>query len=362
MRLDPLVSVVLPVRNGERYVDTAIKSILSQTYEDIELLVLDDGSTDRTSAILAALTTEDPRLHVIRNGARGLVYTLNYGVAVARGDYVARMDADDIALPQRIEAQVAALDEDPRLGLVGAAVRVIAEDDPRPLYTVHYPTTDKELRTALPFGSPFAHPVVMMRKSAYARAGGYRPQFAHAEDYDLWLRMAEVARLRNLAEPLLHYRTHAKQVSLVHAQQQVISVVGAQVASRLRQAGEAEPFCDDRPVALHDLECVPRYSAFLLADSLVAAATVSAMQMHLMRQHEQAEALLDWALSVAPSVRLSRRTTARMRLTRAACYWSAGQRRRGASEGLLGCVADPLTVARLASKAMRSWVPSVVRS
>jgi len=355
MRAEPRVSVVLPVRNGQRYVRTAVESILGQTFDNFELLALDDGSTDDTPRILSELTAQDRRLRLIQTERRGLVHTLNHGFDAARGEYVARMDADDIAFPGRIEAQVSALDREPELGLIGAAVRVIQDDDLRPLYTVRYPVRDHELRAALTFGSVFAHPVVVIRKTAYARAGGYRPQFAHAEDYDLWLRLAEVSRLANLADPLLDYRTHSNQVSLVQAEQQVVSVVGAQIASQARRVGEREPFLNDRPISLDDLRSVPMSRRPLLTDALVAAATASAMQMIMMHQYARATALLDWARRVAPPGRLSRRTAARLSLARAACYWSARRHVRSTAEGIVGCVADPFTVAKVVWAAARTF-------
>jgi glycosyl transferase family 2 len=351
---DPRLSVVLPVRNGERFVRAAVESILGQTFEDFELIVLDDGSADDTPLILAELSAHDRRIRLLRTEPVGLIRTLNAGFDAARGEYVARMDADDIALPERMAAQVSALDSDPRLGLVGAAVRVFRDDDLRALYTVKYPVGDKALRAALAFGSPFAHPVVMIRRSAYARAGGYRPKFLHAEDYDLWLRMSEVSRLANLSEPLLHYRTHSTQVSLVQAEQQVLSVVGAQIASQSRRAGESEPFSDDRPISLEEMLAAGVLRGTEVADALVAAATASALQMIMMRQHARATELLDWARRVAPPGRLSRRTRARTALARAGCYWSAGQRWHSALNGTIACLSDPLTVGKLMLTATRT--------
>jgi cellulose synthase/poly-beta-1,6-N-acetylglucosamine synthase-like glycosyltransferase len=348
----PLVSVVLPVRDGERYVEAAVESVLRQTFDDFELIVLDDGSTDATPEIVANLAPRDARLRVIRADHRGLIATLNHGCEVARGKYIARMDADDIAMDRRLEAQVGALEAEVGLGLLGAAV-IVVDADLRERSVSRYPLTDKAIRTALEYGSPFAHSVVMMRKSLVERTGGYRPAYVHAEDYDLWLRMADVSRLANLRQPLLRYRTHSNQVSMTNARQQVVSVVAAQIAAAARKMGRPEPFATDRHVTQADLER-SQGDASLLTERLTAAATVSAMQMIMMNHAELANELIHWVDTIAPAVRLPRRSDARRRLTLAAIYWFQRQRWRSIKEGLGACRSDPVTTLATVCAAARA--------
>lgn len=353
--LSPRVSVVLPVRNGERYVKAAVESILRQTFEDFELLLLDDGSTDRTPALLEEFSARDRRIRVLAGRHRGLVRTLNAGFEEAQGEFVARMDADDTALPTRLAAQVDALENDSGLGMVGAAVTVVAEDL-QYLWTARYPTHDCAIRKALMSGSPFAHPVVTMRKSAFVKAGGYRAQFAHAEDYDLWLRMADVSRLGNLKEPLLCYRIHNQQVSVQNAMQQVISVAAARINATARCLGKPEPLRGERTVTLADLEALRSAYGDLVAEMLTSASTTAATQMVMLGKPDHALSLLTWTRGVIGMGRVSRRTTARASLARAAALYWYGQVLSAMTAALLAALSDPLTTTQLALSAAHAFV------
>ncbi len=234
------VSVLLPVHDAERTVGAAIASVLTQTYTDCELLVIDDGSTDRSAAAVREHAGGDPRLRLLQQSNRGLIAALNRGLAEARGALIARMDADDVALPDRLERQVRFLESHPAVAAVGGAARYMDDRGPLPLELRH-PCAPEAIRAALPRGSCLVHPTVLMRRAAVLAAGGYRPAFLHAEDYDLWLRLAERADLANLAETVLHLRLHPGQVSFAHVEQQVISTLGAQRAARARGAGQPDP-------------------------------------------------------------------------------------------------------------------------
>jgi glycosyltransferase involved in cell wall biosynthesis len=245
----PRVSVVLPVRNEERYVEDAVASILRQSFGDFELIVVDDGSTDRTGEILAAVAANDRRVRIVPSDGRGLVDALNTGVAAARGTYIARMDADDISLPDRLERQVEELDERPSLGVLGTRVRYIdADGDVIGVWDV--PVGTRLVHWSLAFGTPIAHPTVMMRRAALP-APAYRASDPHAEDYDLWVRISRRTTLDNLNETLLERRVHggsvsdqnlvAQEASTIRVQQRAIEAVLGRQPSAARVAALAGP-------------------------------------------------------------------------------------------------------------------------
>jgi glycosyltransferase involved in cell wall biosynthesis len=222
----PRVSVVLPVRDGARFVDAAVASVLGQSYGGFELVVVDDGSTDRTPELLEAI--RDERLRVFRQEPAGLVPALARGLAESRGALIARMDADDVSLPRRIERQLSAFDDD-RVGLVGCGVQAIDEGG-RPLGTWLLPAADSALRRRLLLRNPFAHGSVMFRREAVERAGGYRTDYGANEDYDLWRRLAHDWRLAAVPDVLYRYREHGAAVTK--------SDVGGRVSARERLRDE----------------------------------------------------------------------------------------------------------------------------
>jgi hypothetical protein len=229
----PRVSVVMPVHNGGSYLAPAIDSILRQTFADFEFVIVDDGSTDETASTLRQYQAADPRIRVRSEPWAGLVASLNLGCSEARADYIARMDADDIAFPGRLATQVEFLDRHPRIAVVGSAV-VRIDAAGRELRRNVCPTSHAAIVAALRSRTPFTHPSVMLRAEAFVAAGGYRPAYQPAEDYDLWVRLAERYELANLAEPLLYYRVYPKQVSVRQLEQQILSVVGARATARQR--------------------------------------------------------------------------------------------------------------------------------
>ena len=214
--MTPRVSVILPVRDGERFLREALQSVLAQTLDDFELLVVDDGSTDGTAAILDEV--QDDRLRVLRQGPLGLVAALNLGIAEARTPYLARMDADDVSLPERLERQVAYLDERPRVALVVSRVETIGRDA-----TVVLPDDDAALRRRLLLRNPFTHGSVVVRADAVARGGGYRTDYGANEDYDLWRRIAREWELGALPDVLYRYREHPGAVTQSRVEERVRS-------------------------------------------------------------------------------------------------------------------------------------------
>jgi glycosyltransferase involved in cell wall biosynthesis/GT2 family glycosyltransferase len=205
------VSVVLAVKDGERFLRRAIASVLRQTVEDLELIVVDDGSSDRTPEILASIA--DPRLIVFRNEeSRGLATSLNLALDQSRGRYVARHDADDIALPRRLEGELARLQSAPGLAIVGSAVLELDADGRAG--AVHLMPGNSVLRWAALFSSPFFHPSVLVDRQVLEEHGlRYDPDFLESEDYDLWTRLLAVAEGDNLEQPLVLYRVHSGQAS-----------------------------------------------------------------------------------------------------------------------------------------------------
>ncbi|MGE5691937.1 MAG: glycosyltransferase family 2 protein, partial [Pseudomonadota bacterium] len=207
----PLVSVLLAARDASLYLREAVASVLAQTERDLELIVIDDASTDATPAILDGV--DDPRLVVRRNDRRtGLAASLNQALELARGDWVARLDADDVALPRRLELQLARARAD-GLAVVGSAILEL--DAVGSTHRLHpMPRTPAEVRWHALFSSPFFHPSVLVDRRVLAEHGlGYDETFDESEDYDLWARVLRHADGANLPRPLLLYRVHEGQAT-----------------------------------------------------------------------------------------------------------------------------------------------------
>lgn len=207
------ISVILPCYNGGKYLSEAINSILGQTHRNIELIIINDGSKDDSLAVINGFAEQDSRIRVVSRENRGLVRSLNEGITLASGEFIARMDQDDIALPDRLEKQLAFM-ENKQLDLVGAAVLRFnsASDKVKPKY---YPVEHDELVTSIvTLGPSFAHPTVLARRQVFD-SFQYDPRYEYAEDYALWLKIAlsNKFRLGNVNEILLHYRRHETQMT-----------------------------------------------------------------------------------------------------------------------------------------------------
>jgi len=210
----PAVTVLMPVYNAERYVDEAVRSILGQTFADFEFIIIDDGSKDRSLAILEEYAARDPRIRLVSRPNTGIVRALNQGLDMASGELVARMDADDIALPERLAKQRKYLEGHPECVMVGSRVLVI---DPKgmPLTIMSDALTHEQIVDGFLAGRGqlVHHPAVMYRRQVVLEIGAYREIFDEAEDLDLFLRLAEVGRIVNMEEPLLKYREHLTKAS-----------------------------------------------------------------------------------------------------------------------------------------------------
>jgi glycosyltransferase involved in cell wall biosynthesis len=213
----PRVSVTISVLNGERHLRATIDSILGQTFTDFELIVVNDGSTDGTGEILESC--RDPRLIVVHQENRGIAVSRNKATRLARGEFIAVHDADDISMPDRFEKQVRFLDEHPDYALVGSAFYEINEKG-KIRRLVRVLTEDADLREFLGRRNWFGHGTVMMRRSAFEEVGRYDERFRYALDYDLFLRMIEKHKVANLKEPLYCWRAAASSVSNKQALEQ----------------------------------------------------------------------------------------------------------------------------------------------
>jgi GT2 family glycosyltransferase len=231
----PRISVVLPVHNGAAYIVDAVSSILAQTYRDFELIVVDDGSADGTRDLLIALAASDPRLLVLPEPRRGLVGSLNHGIAIARGSLIARMDADDVALPTRFAAQVDYLDANPDCVVVGTSIlKVNAAGQPTKKSASAWQRPTFDPRAFPPQIGGVPHPTAMIRATALAEVGGYRPYFYNAEDRDLWARLWTVGRIHQLPDVALRYRVHAGSVTRLKRGEQLLSHMLADLSAVAR--------------------------------------------------------------------------------------------------------------------------------
>ncbi len=213
----PKVTVLMPVYDAAKYLREAIDSILAQSFRNFEFLVIDDGSTDDSRAIIESY--EDPRIRVVYNSRNlGLVETLNRGLMLASGEFVARMDADDRALPNRLNRQVACLNDDPTIGLVGTCVEIIDERGRRRLMVRDVPSSHNLICWNLLFENCVAHSSVMLRRSAVFAAGGYTKGI-WAEDYELWVRMSRLCQIVQLPEVLQQFRINMAGTFVAHRDQ-----------------------------------------------------------------------------------------------------------------------------------------------
>ena len=217
----PAVSVVMPVFNTERYVAHAVKSVLGQTFEDFEFIILDDGSSDSSVHIIQEYAEGDDRVRFFPLEHQGYVSLLRRGLNHCRGEFVARMDSDDISTPDRFEKQVAFMRANPEIVAVGSRV-VLIDPYGSQFEQPGHKTTHEDIEAELLKGVGWAivHPTAMMRRDALMKVGGYREDLAVSEDLDLFLRLAEVGKLTNLPDVLLRYRQHLLSVNYTRYEQQ----------------------------------------------------------------------------------------------------------------------------------------------
>ncbi len=204
------ITVLLPVYNGERYLQETIQSLLAQTYTNFELLIVDDGSTDSSLEIIESFA--DDRIKILKNKERlKLSGALNRGMKEAKGKYIARMDADDIAFPDRLQRQFEYMEQHPDVGMCGTAIEIFGEVKTR---NDIYPKTAEEIKAYALFDCPFCHPTVMMRRDLFIKHDlWYDGTYYPTEDYELWTRAIDLFPTVNLDEVLLRYRVHDKSMT-----------------------------------------------------------------------------------------------------------------------------------------------------
>ena len=237
----PKVTVLMSVYNGERYLKEAIESILNQTFRDFEFIIINDGSTDGTPAILARYQQMDNRIMVYNQENHGLIASLNRGCQLAKGDYIARMDADDISLPERFAKQVEFLNAHSEVGVLGTWIQWIDENS-MPSRRLRPPTAPGTIGWFLIFENCLAHPSVIMRRDLVEQLGFYHPEALHAEDYDLWVRANFVTQIANIPDTLVQLRVWEGSISSRHSQIQELTVVNTMYEMIRRLLGSEVPF------------------------------------------------------------------------------------------------------------------------
>lgn len=207
--MTPRIAVLLCAHNAERFIAQAIESILNQTYRDFEFVIVENGSNDNTWDIIKSY--DDPRIKTFQTDIRQLTYNLNYGLRQTHAELIARMDADDISEPNRLEEQVRFLEQNPDVAVVGTAFKIFGEDTQDK--TITMPVQDNTIRRCLPFRFCFCHPSVMFRKEIIEKAGGYKAQ-GTCQDLELWLRLSRNKKIQfaNLKNTLVKYRIHPDQI------------------------------------------------------------------------------------------------------------------------------------------------------
>lgn len=217
----PAISVLMPVYNCQPYLAKAMDSVLQQSFTDFELIVIDDGSTDGSSEILRAYAGKDARIRLHKQDNAGLPLTLRRGQELCQAPYIARMDGDDIAYPERLEKQLAFMEANTDVGISGACARVVdAEGAPMQNFQPPCKHTDIDAKLMKGQASAIIHPLAFMRREALLASGGYLPE-SELEDLDLFLRMAEHTQTANLSEVLLDYRMHLSSTNYQRRQRHI---------------------------------------------------------------------------------------------------------------------------------------------
>lgn len=229
------LSVLMPVYNAGGYLDQAVRSILNQTFSRFKFVIVDDGSTDGSGESLVRWAQHDSRIHLLQSRHVGVTQALKYGLAHINTPYVARMDADDIAVRDRFKQQLAFLQKNPEVVAVGSALTIIDEDGAHIRVSKWHEEHHDIERDLLRGRGGLPHPAAMMRLAVLRRIGDYNASYRYAQDKDLWLRLSEVGRLANLPEPLLMYREHAKNIGSVRRAEQFEGLRRAVSAACLRR-------------------------------------------------------------------------------------------------------------------------------
>lgn len=236
----PLVSVTMAVCNAERFLAESIESILGQTFQNLEFIIVDFGSTDNSKTIVFSYAAKDTRIRFYEIPNCGLAEARNAACSHAQGQYIAVMDADDVCLPDRLSLEVDFMESNPDISLLGGATEWI-EKDGRSLGIHKVPCGNVEIQSALPSRCPFWHPTVVIRTDAFLFVKGYRKPFVFAHDYDLEFRISEHFKCANLANVVLRYRIHPSQVTFRKREMQTLCRLAAQISAASRRNGRPDP-------------------------------------------------------------------------------------------------------------------------
>jgi glycosyltransferase involved in cell wall biosynthesis len=220
--MPPKVSIITTTYNGEKYLDKFISSILSQTFDNFEFIIVDDGSTDRTLHMLQQV--EDPRIRIIKQNNQGQVNALITGIEHAQGELIARIDQDDYSLPERLMRQVKFMDAHPNTTLCSSRFQELYNGNLTP-QKVQFAQTDTEIKKIISYFNPFAHSAVMFRRESYLMSGGYDKRFLIAMDYDLFIRLMEMGEAHNIDEVLTVIRMHDESYSMKKSRLKIIESI-----------------------------------------------------------------------------------------------------------------------------------------
>lgn len=209
----PCISVIMPVYNAEKYLQAAIESILAQDIADFEFIIINDGSSDKSDMIIRSFG--DSRIRYFQNTInKGIVFSLNFGIMNSTGEYIARMDSDDISYPSRLRRQFDFLSRNNEYALCGTACEVIDKGGNKK-YIIQPPSADQDIKVLLPFVNCFFHPTVMFRRSSVG-SEPYKAEYEYCEDHHLWTRISASYRVANIHHPLVKYRIHGKNISMTN--------------------------------------------------------------------------------------------------------------------------------------------------
>ena len=357
----PAISVVMVVCNVERFLREAIESILGQTFTDFEFVIVDFGSTDNSKAIIKEYAAKDSRVKLHEIPHCGLAEARNAGGFLARGCYIAIMDADDISMPSRLEMEFSFMEKHPEVGVVGGATEWI-DATGRKMRVESFPLGDGEIKSALEVHCPFCQPSVLVRNEAFKRVGGYRGAFAPAEDYDLWIRIAEHYQCANLSEVVLRYRVHPYQVSFRKRTQQTLRCIAARFSASARKNGQPDP-----------MDSVPEINSGVLtrlgiSEKVQQTAVASEYLFWFRAMYGAGEyaGALKAAVEVFESRELEhaeRWQLANLRLMTARLYWKQGNLSKGLLVAAHAFAIRPLMLGRPAMQVLRriqSWMRSNV--
>jgi glycosyltransferase involved in cell wall biosynthesis len=352
----PAISVVMSVYNGQVFLSEAIESILRQTLRDFEFVIIDDGSTDGTAEILSAYANRDERVRVFRHKNKGRAESLNIGMSFARGQYIARMDADDIALRDRLQEQYEFMQCHPEVGLLSGAYERIGRDG-QLLDIVRPPLRDDQIRLTMLRTSAMCHPAVMMRKEIALLSGGYRASLLDADDYDLWLRMSEHTQMANLENTILRYRVHPKQASVANSVTQTLCVIAARTAAICRKLGEPDPLSGVEKVTPQLLRKLGVTTAEI-QDSLLANYG-NWMELLDTKDPDAALGIVEGILQMADSEWTNRSALADAWLKAAAIYYRDGRLGKALLYACRGILIRPIVVGRPAKRIFTKLVVEV---